>query len=167
MGVIRTFVFTMKRIFLQLITVLVVASACGPLSPVTVHPADIARPDGIIFATFSAKKIAGQSCQVELVEYRSVKGQIKENPAGVLIYPVDVILEDSARNQVSRFLIEHPLVEDFEYADDQGRLQRMVRARDSAQIFIRFNRLPSAKFIRFVSENPALPIIHTTIKLQP
>jgi len=82
-----------------------------------------------------------------------------------LLYPVDVSIEDSAHNRIDGFQIEHPLIENYEYADDQGKLHRMIRAKDSANLYLRFNWPENAAYIRFLAENPTLPLIKSIILL--
>jgi hypothetical protein len=157
----------MKMNYFLILMVLSGLTSCKPLSSVTRHTAERESPSEITFATFSAMKQTDQSCLIELIDIQHNSGTIKNNPKTAFLNPVEVFLEDSAHNTLTRFRMEHPLVENFEYPDDRGRLERMIRTRDTARFFLRFNSSPSMEYIRFHSENPSLPVINSTVRLQP
>jgi hypothetical protein len=156
----------MKHILILLLAGFAGLSSCKPLLPVTRITANTPGPTRIVFATFSAVLMPEDSCKIELIEYQYIEGQIKNNPNNNILYPVEVTLRDSSLKPLAKFVIEHPLIEDLEFTDAQGQLKRMIRTRDTARVYLRFNRFPSMEFIRFQTDNPSVPAISSIIKLK-
>ncbi len=151
----------MKRILYILFAAATFLTACKPLAPDTRRTGKPAALTSITFATFTAVRLADQTCRIDLSEMSTVAGQMKDNPKTAFLYPMEVILEDSAHKAISTFTVEHPLIENFEFTNDQGQLQRMVRTLDSNRFHLRFNNMPGMKFIRFQSDNPSVPVINS------
>jgi hypothetical protein len=155
----------MKPIVFLLIVLPVAISSCKPLSNSRQRAEPKTAKTKIAFAVFSVYKSANLACIINLTELKSREGHLKANPVNPLLYPVDVSIEDSTHNRIDSFQIEHPLIENYEYADDQGKLQKMIRSKDSANLYLRFNWPENAAYIHFLSENPTLPLINSIILL--
>ena len=156
----------MKRIIFILFVLAALSTACKPLAPDTRGTGKPVASNTITFASFSAVRVPGQPCRIGLIELNTVAGHMKDNPKTAFLYPMEVILEDSAHKTLATFTVEHPLIENFEYTNDQGQFQRMNRTLDSTRFYLRFNNMPGMKFIRFRSDNPSLPVINSTQNLR-
>lgn len=154
----------MRTILFLWIAVVAGLTACKPLQPSGTGKSG-SNPDGIAFVTLAIRNTGAPYCDIDLIGYQKTKGQVKENPLKNLLNPVDVILGDSAQKPVAQFQIEHPLIESLEFTDDQGRLQKILRKVDSATIYLRFNHIPSIKYIRFHSAGSVDPAINSQILL--
>jgi len=153
----------MKRIVVIGILALTGLFACRPFTGIRSGSADKASSTEIVFGTFSAQKVSDKICQIKPVEFLTVPGILKDHAPASFLFPVTVTLEDAAHNTIKGFTIEHPLIEDFEFTDDQGRLGHMTRTKDSARIYLRFNADNSIKFIRFSSSHVSVPQINSMI----
>ncbi|MFA6127669.1 MAG: hypothetical protein WC699_10215 [Bacteroidales bacterium] len=155
----------MKHYFLLLVLVLAGISSCKPHADVAMGQRRKPVSPEIVFATFTISKVAGQSSVIKLIDYELVPGTIKDPPNTGFMHPVDISLLDIGEKVISAFRIEHPLIENLEYADEQGQLARMIRTIDSARIYLRFKYLPTLEAIRFHSDDPNAPPINSIIKL--
>jgi hypothetical protein len=156
----------MKKSFLLMIVVCCAFAACKPLSPSGRGEAEKPLPSRIAFASFEARKMPDQTCQIKLIEFRTTEGKIKEDSLNDFLYPVEVSLMDPAQKRIGRFLIGHPLAEDLEFIDDLGNLGHKTRILDSARFYVRFNCPPSCGFISFDSGTLNLPAIKSVIEIK-
>jgi len=150
-----------------LITLIAVTGfiACTPLSTVPSDPEATESSARIAFATFTTMKTSDGIISIELIDWQLVSGQTKPIAERPLLHPLQVTLEDANHRTLHQFQIENPLSEDLEYADDQGKMKRLVHTRDSASFFLRFNYPKEMEFIRFSSEKTSLPVINTTLRI--
>jgi hypothetical protein len=156
----------MYRIILIILIAATGFIACTPLSTVQGDPKATESSARIAFATFTAMKTSDGTISIELIDWQLVAGQIKPVAERPLLHPVQVTLENANHRSLLQFQIENPLVEDLEYADDQGKMHRMVHSRDSAGFFLRLNYPKEMEFIRFSSEKSSLPRINATLKIK-
>jgi hypothetical protein len=140
-------------------------TACNPLSTLPGGPKGTEPVARIAFATFMATKSADGTCTIKLIEWQVVTGKTKPDSGRAPLHPVEVTLLDANHRTLHQFQIENPLIEDLEYANDKGILQRLIHTKDSASFFLRFNYLKETEFLHFSSENPSPPVINTTLSI--
>ena len=126
------------------------------------------QPQGrLAFAVLTAEKTTDGSCSIRLDSLRLVDGTAARQAAGPWLCPVTVFLENAGHQAIDSLIIAHPLVDELEAPDENGRLQRIIRSRDSHTIYLRFAWQESVRFLRFTYPGAMAPAISSTLSLNP
>jgi len=126
--------------------------ACASFKQATDSSAEKTNGEqGIVFHEFKALY---QNQEINFLDLGSTitPGRIKEIGAGskAVLFPMEVMLLNGDQQIIKRQIERHPLIRNYEYADD-GRLNQITTALDSARFTLRYNHHPNIAFIRLVS----------------
>ncbi|WP_341222016.1 hypothetical protein [Polaribacter atrinae] len=104
----------------------------------------------VIFLNYKVSKTPHQNIEFSFIDKIITEGNLKKNRyqevnsnSGDLI----CIQQDINSIAIDSIQIENPLIKNFEYADDSGKLNRKTIELDSTTLSIRMNLKPQTKFI--------------------
>ncbi|MGJ8760869.1 MAG: hypothetical protein ACSHXA_10020 [Polaribacter sp.] len=139
----------MKSIYLLLFLVL---ASCTSIKKNTTNNSTIkeTKPidSQIIFLTYKVSK--DKNIELTFIDKIITVGSLKKNfKKRTSINPGDLICIQQDVNSVAidSIQIENPLIKNFEYADDSGKLSRKTIELDSTTLSIRMDLKPQTKFI--------------------
>ena len=135
-------------------------AGCKVLEPAADHPNNQTESKQIMFHQSMATQSSG-SVIIEELDKISKAGQTKDlklQPES-FDHPVEIIFLDKSGKRINSSFIENPLIQEYEYADDDGSLKRITSYEDSAIFTLRYNLMDRLSGIYFLSvRNDTLPI---------
>lgn len=97
-------------------------------------------------------------------EYRN--GRIKDRNIQLedFHHPVEIVFLDKSGKRIKSQFIEHPLIKEYEYADEDGSLGMVTSYSESASFMLRYNLIKDLYKLRFTSINQDTLVINEEIR---
>jgi hypothetical protein len=121
----------------------------------------------IVFHDFFANNIE-QTVQISEIGREFRDGSVKETHkhSNDFFHPVEIVfLDKSGKRIVSQFM-EHPLIMEYEYADEEGALGMVTSYKDSTSFMLRYNAIEDLHRILFISINQDTLAIKEDIQIR-
>ena len=108
----------------------------------------------IVFHDFWAFK-TGKTVQITEIERVYRDGSIKETnkQSNDFHHPVEIIFIDKSGKRIISRYMEHPLISEYEYANEDGKLGMVTSYKDSTSFILRYNAIEDFHSILFISIN--------------
>ena len=157
--------------FLLYILTLLLLSSCKPTQPVSsqITKEQQKEEPQIGFYYFEAIKSAEATFQVNLTKQKILIGSVKGHFKKVI--PTDNLLDknwlislsDKHKNNIYQIQIHNPLIQNFEFVNGEGNLERKTIYHDKKEFVIRVPYTNSIKTITFEQLNKNRNKFNTTV----
>lgn len=163
---IPSYLYAHMRNLLIILSCTLALTACKGWQESVDINADTHSKEQIVFHQFNASHHSG-IINIDEIERVLRDGKIKEvfNQADLLDHPVEVIFLDRSSTRLKSMFIEHPLIREYEYSDQDGELSRVTSFEDSAIFTLRYNHIENFKYIIFASETMDSLTINYKLKI--
>ncbi len=153
----------------SLILTIIIVSFCGCKGLNNISQEEVVEDnqEQIVFHDFWAYN-TGESVRITEVGQVLRDGRIKEvnKHSEDFYHPVEIVFFDkSGKRIVSRFM-EHPLISEYEYANEDGTLGMVTSYKDSTSFMLRYNAIEDLNSILFISINQDTLAIKEDIQLR-
>jgi len=155
-----------KKSLLVLIVTMGLCS-CGSLQKVTKKDEAEQNRDQIVFHDFLARN-TGQTVQITEVGREFRDGKVKNNnpTSNDFHHPVEIVFLDKAGKRIQSRFIEHPLISEYEYPNEDGKLGRVTSFKDSASFMLRYNAVQDLNSVRIISIDQDTLVINEDIRIR-
>ncbi|MFZ6011502.1 MAG: hypothetical protein ACOYXT_14225 [Bacteroidota bacterium] len=139
----------MKSLFAAIFLLIITLGGCQ--RPYHYKPASEARPPAsgnILFLTLKMTTDSAGNHAVNLLQKKIVAGTYKATPEIKYVAGYLLVTQWDNHQELQRQEVEHPLIKQVEFINDQNQFERKLVALKEADFFIRLQLQPAAKFIR-------------------